>query len=177
MASTTLPFLSKNHVYENIQAQIWPNFKNIVVNLYVAISISFRGSEKKDVLMKKRSVCVQFFSFISAFEYKYNNKYNKNNHNDNNNQNKMKKNIKTLKKNKKHKNIKNNNNNDNSKVILAKLSIFDTVILRESFILLISEQLSHSITLPNMNSYLYIIYFNYIFIILAKLAIFDTVIL
>ena len=37
--------------------------------------------------MKKRSVCVKFFSFISAFEYKYNNKYNKNNHNDNNNQN------------------------------------------------------------------------------------------
>ena len=105
LAITTLPFLSKNHVYENIQAQIWPNFKNIVVNLYVAISISFRGSEKKDVLMKKRSVCVKSFSFISADEYKYNNKYNnkynKNNHNDNNNQNKMKKNIKTFKKNKK----------------------------------------------------------------------------
>ena len=26
------------------QAQIWLNFKNIVVNLYVAISISFRSS-------------------------------------------------------------------------------------------------------------------------------------
>ena len=69
------------------------------------------------------------------------------------------------------------NHDDNSKAILAKLSIFDTVILRESFILLISKQLSHSITVPNMNSYLYIIYFNYIIIILAKLAIFDTVIL
>ena len=89
------------------------------------------------------------------------------------------KNIKKNKKFKKHKNIKNNNNDNdnNNKVILAKLSIFDTVILWESFIVLISEQLSHSITVPNMNSYLYIIYFNYIFIILAKLAIFDTVIL
>ena len=78
----------------------------------------------------------------------------------------------------KHKNIKNNNDNDNNnKVILAKLSIFDTVILWESFIVFISEQLSHSITVPNIDSYLYIIYFNYILIILAKLAIFDTVIL
>ena len=79
----------------------------------------------------------------------------------------------------KHKNIKNNNNDNdnNNKVILAKLSIFDTVILWESFIVFISEQLSHSITVPNIDSYLYIIYFNYILIILAKLAIFDTVIL
>ena len=62
-------------------------------------------------------------------------------------------------------------------MILAKLSIFDTVILWESFIVFISEQLSHSITVPNIDSYLYIIYFNYILIILAKLEIFDTVIL
>jgi len=40
-----------------------------------------------------------------------------------------------------------------------------------------SEQLSHSITVPNINSLLYITKFNYIYTILAKLAIFDTVIL
>ena len=120
--------------------------------------------------------------FISADEYKYNNKYNENNHNDNNNKNNTK-NIKKhekhkkYKKHKKHKNNNNDNNANNNNVILAKLSIFDTVILWESFIVFISEQLSHSITVPNIDSYLYIIYFNYIFIILAKLAIFDTVIL
>ena len=89
------------------------------------------------------------------------------------------KNIKKHKKYEKHKKHKNNNNNDNNnnKVILAKLSIFDTVILWKSFRVFITEHLSHSITVPNFDSYLYIIYFNYILIILAKLAIFDTVIL
>ena len=36
--------------------------------------------------------------------------------------------------------------------LLAKLAIFDTMILWESFIVNNSEQLSHSITVPNMNS-------------------------
>ena len=35
---------------------------------------------------------------------------------------------------------------------MAKLAIFDTVILWESFIVGNSEQLSHSITVPNLNS-------------------------
>ena len=34
---------------------------------------------------------------------------------------------------------------------MAKLAIFDTVILWESFIVGNSEQLSHSITVPNLN--------------------------
>ena len=38
--------LSKNHVYKNVEPQICPNFKNIVVNLLVAISISFPVSDK-----------------------------------------------------------------------------------------------------------------------------------
>ena len=39
-------FSYKNHVYKNVEAQISLKFKNVVVISLVAISISFRGSNK-----------------------------------------------------------------------------------------------------------------------------------
>ena len=39
-------FLYKNHVYKNVEAQICPFFKNIVVILLVVISISFEPQDK-----------------------------------------------------------------------------------------------------------------------------------
>ena len=39
-------FVSKNHVYKNVEAQICLKFKNIVVILLVAISISFPASDE-----------------------------------------------------------------------------------------------------------------------------------
>ena len=44
--TSTLFFSYKNHVYKNVEAQITLKFKNIVVILLVAISISFRGSNQ-----------------------------------------------------------------------------------------------------------------------------------
>ena len=41
---TTRFFVSKNHAYKNVGAQICLKFKNIVVILLVAISISFPAS-------------------------------------------------------------------------------------------------------------------------------------
>ena len=52
---STLFFFYKNLVYKNIKALKCPRIKNVVVILLVAISISFKGFEKKsDVLVKKR---------------------------------------------------------------------------------------------------------------------------
>ena len=66
-------------------------------------------------------------------------------------------------------------------IISAKLYIFDTVILWESFEVIQSEQLLYSIVVAKMNSLRNIVHFDYIkntiCIILAKLLIFDTVIL
>ena len=42
----TLFFSYKNHVYKNVEAQITLKFKNVVVILLVAISISFWGSNQ-----------------------------------------------------------------------------------------------------------------------------------
>ena len=42
----TLFFPYKNHVYKNIEAQKCPFFKNIVVILLVAISISFEPQDE-----------------------------------------------------------------------------------------------------------------------------------
>ena len=39
-------FVSKNHAYKNVEAQICLKFKNIVVILLVAISISFPASDE-----------------------------------------------------------------------------------------------------------------------------------
>ena len=39
-------FFYKNHAYKNVEAQITPNIKNIVVILLVAISISFPASDE-----------------------------------------------------------------------------------------------------------------------------------
>ena len=39
-------FFYKNHVYKNVEAQITPKNKNIVVILLVAISISFPASDE-----------------------------------------------------------------------------------------------------------------------------------
>ena len=39
-------FVYKNHVYKNVEAQITPKIKNIVVILLVAISISFPASDE-----------------------------------------------------------------------------------------------------------------------------------
>ena len=39
-------FVSKNHAYKNVEAQIWLKFKKIVLNLLIAISISFPGSDE-----------------------------------------------------------------------------------------------------------------------------------
>ena len=39
--ASTLLFSYKNHVYKNVEAQITLKFKNVVVILIVAISISF----------------------------------------------------------------------------------------------------------------------------------------
>ena len=43
---TTRFFVSKNHAYKNVEAQICLKFKNIVVILLVAISISFPASDE-----------------------------------------------------------------------------------------------------------------------------------
>ena len=40
------PFFYKNHAYKNVEAQITPKIKNIVVILLVAISISFPASDE-----------------------------------------------------------------------------------------------------------------------------------
>ena len=40
------PFFYKNHSYKNVEAQITPKIKNIVVILLVAISISFPASDE-----------------------------------------------------------------------------------------------------------------------------------
>ena len=64
-------------------------------------------------------------------------------------------------------------------MILAKLLIFDTVILWESFSIFNSVQLSHSINVSKMHSLWNITYLNYLYniicIIIAKLFIFNTV--
>ena len=64
-------------------------------------------------------------------------------------------------------------------MILAKLLIFDTVILWESFSIFNSGQLSHSINVSKMHSLWNITYLNYLYniicIIIAKLFIFNTV--
>ena len=39
-------FLYKNHAYKNVEAQITPKIKNIIVILLVAIYISFPASDK-----------------------------------------------------------------------------------------------------------------------------------
>ena len=39
-------YFYKNHVYKNVEAQIFLKFKNIVVILLVAISISFPASNE-----------------------------------------------------------------------------------------------------------------------------------
>ena len=39
-------FVSKNHAYKNVEAQICLKFKNIVAILLVAISISFPASDE-----------------------------------------------------------------------------------------------------------------------------------
>ena len=46
------PFFYKNHAYKNVEAQITPKLKNIVVILLVAISISFPASD--DALIRKK---------------------------------------------------------------------------------------------------------------------------
>ena len=43
---TTRFFVIKNHAYKNVEAQICLKFKNIVVILLVAISISFPASDE-----------------------------------------------------------------------------------------------------------------------------------
>ena len=59
-------FSYKNHVYKNVEAEITLKFKNVVVILLVAISISFRGSfkirrcyEKKNELSSKQSSSIK----------------------------------------------------------------------------------------------------------------------
>ena len=42
----TFFFLNKNHAYKNVEAQISPKIKNIVVILLLAISISFPASDE-----------------------------------------------------------------------------------------------------------------------------------
>ena len=44
--SITRFFVSKNHAYKNVEAQICLKFKNIVVILLVAISISFPAADE-----------------------------------------------------------------------------------------------------------------------------------
>ena len=44
--TATVIFASKNHAYENVEAQICLKFKNIVVIILVAISISFPASDE-----------------------------------------------------------------------------------------------------------------------------------
>ena len=54
----------------------WLEIKNVVVNSLVAISISFEGFEKKDVLIKKRvcsfpnvHACSRTFTRVRSFNY------------------------------------------------------------------------------------------------------------
>ena len=46
VGNITRLFVSKNHAYKNVEAQICLKFKNIVVILLVAISISFPASDE-----------------------------------------------------------------------------------------------------------------------------------
>ena len=52
----TLFFFYKNVVYKNVKASKYPKIKNVVVILLVAISIYFRGFEKKWRSYKNKSV-------------------------------------------------------------------------------------------------------------------------